>query len=328
LLEDKLAASQVERETKLADIEAKYRLRVELELINLQVIVQPKILLPVRAGNRTATVERTVAWNPLLHRIEPLPCDVCGRSATRLMVCSSGHLAHEDCLQAEQCVDCKRVYCQLCGDRMARCVVCDRPVCVASLNRCSVCQRATCREHVGLCHAADGEPARLPPPAPPKPAPPLPVGEAEEKPAHPPSPPRSKEKRKTARVTRRPVKKPSSIPTPYKIEVYAEPDVPVVNAFVLAKGKKQFAVRSWKLTDDGLLVTCRCEKWYRCPADGMVLEPVDPAGIEVQIEEQIEALRREYGVAARRVFRYAFVRSEMRQVTRVVLRGEWKKERP
>ena len=98
----------------------------------------------------------------------------------------------------------------------------------------------------------------------------------------------------------------------------------MVNAFVLAKGKKQFAVRSWELTDEGIVVTCRCEKWYRCPVDGMVLAPEDTSGIEAQIEAEIEDLRWEYGVPTRRVFRYALVRSEMRQVTRVVLRGKWK----
>jgi len=341
-LEDKRAAAQAEREAKLADVEAKYRLRVELELINLQVIVQPKILLPVRIKNRTATTERTVAWDPLLHHIEPLACDVCGRPATRLMLCSSGHLAHEDCLLSEQCVDCKRVYCRLCADLMSRCVVCDRPVCMHSLNHCSTCGRATCREHVGLCHAADGQPAQLPLPEPPKPAPPPPPVEKKvEEPAPPPSvtsPPmggmagesretRRKTTTRAARRARRPVRKQPRVPTPYKIEVYAEPHVPVVNGFVLTKGKKQVAVRSWELTDEGIVVTCRCEKWYRCPVDGTVLEPADVSGIEAQIEAQVEHLRQEYGISARRVFRYAVVRGASRQVPRLVLRGEWREER-
>jgi hypothetical protein len=327
-LEDKLAAAQAEREAKLADVEAKYRLRVELELVNLQVIAQPKILLPVRVGNRTAQVERVVTWDPLLHRIEPLACDVCGRFATRLMVCSGGHLAHEDCLLGERCVDCKRVYCRLCADQMSRCVVCDRPVCVHSLNRCGVCGRATCREHVGLCHAADGQPVQLPQP---EPAPPA-VEEVEEKPVPSPASSQVEEKKHKAggparQAVRSPVKKSSVGPTPYKIEVYAEPGVPVVNAFVLAKGKKQFAVRSWELTNEGIVVTCQCEKWYHCPVDGKVLEPAEPAAIEAQIEAQIEELRREYGVSARRVFRHVFVGGALRQVTRVALRGAWKSER-
>lgn len=339
-MEDKLVTAQGEREAKLADVEAKYRLRVELELVNLQVIVQPKVLLPVRIGNRTAKVERSIVWDPLLHRVEPLACDVCGRAATRLVLCSGGHLAHEDCLLPEQCVDCKRVYCRLCADQMGRCVVCDRPVCVHSLNRCSVCGRATCREHVGLCHAADGEPAHLSPePVPPlpveieiEPEPTLPpVEKVEKKPLSPPSPKSKKRKRKATvsakQTPRRSVRKPPGMPTPYKIEVYVDPRAPEVDAFVLTKGKKQVAVRSWELTDDGIQVTCRCEKWYRCLANGTILDPADASGIEAQIEAQIEDLRREYGISARRVFRYAIVRGASRQVPRVVLRGEWRKER-
>jgi hypothetical protein len=156
--------------------------------------------------------------------------------------------------------------------------------------------------------------------------------EAKATPAAPPvSPqPRKKKRKADARATRRTGRravKPPSMPTPYKIEVYVDPQSPVVEGLVLTKGKKQFAVRSWELTDEGIVVTCRCEKWYRCPVDGTVLEPADASGIEAQIEAQIEELRQEYGISARRVFRYAIVRGASRQVTRVVLRGEWRRER-
>ena len=331
-LEGKLAATQAEREDKLADVEAKYRLRVELELINLQVIAQPKILVPVRIENRSARVERPVVWDPLLHRIEPLACDVCGRSATRLTLCSGGHLAHEDCLSPEQCSDCTRVYCRLCSDQMGRCDVCHRPICLHSLNHCSVCQRATCHEHVRLCHAADGQPAQLPLPEPPAPSPQLPpVEDLKEKTAPTPAP---SQQRETKRHERRPATRQARRATrnrpratTYKIEVYIDPGVPEVNAFVLTKGNKQIAVRSWKRTDDGIVVVCHCEKRYQCPARGMVLEAADDSKIEAQIEAQIEDLRQEYGASARRVSRYAVVSGAMRQVPRVVLRGEWREKR-
>lgn len=89
------------------------------------------------------------------------------------------------------------------------------------------------------------------------------------------------------------------------------------------KGNKQIAVRSWELTDDGIVVTCQCEKWYRCPVDGTVLEPAAPSGIETQIED----LRREYSISARRVLRIAMAHGAPRQVSRVVLRGKWTQER-
>ena len=330
-LEDKLAATQAEREAKLADVEAKYRPRVELELINLQFIHQPKVLLPVHVGTRSTTVERTVVWDPLLRRIEPLACDVCGQSATRLMLCSGGHLAHKHCLLPEQCVDCKRVYCRLCTDQMSRCAVCERPVCVPSLNRCAECGQATCREHVGLCHASAGLPARpsLTPASEPAEdeasahvAVPLQAAQpgVKERPAL----SKSKGKARQADKPTRPIKRVPAKITPSKIEVYVEPGEPVVNAFVLTKGAKQLAARSWKLTSGVIVVSCLCELGYACPVDGRTLEPADPAGIEAQIKEQIDHLRRDYGIPTRRVLYYAFVRGVPKQVQRLTLPGEWK----
>lgn len=333
-LEDKLAATQAEREAKLADVEAEYRPRVELELVNVQFIHQPKVLLAVHVGNRSTVVERTVVWDPLLHRIEPLACDVCGRSATRLLLCSGGHLAHEQCLVPEQCVDCKRVYCRLCSGQMSHCAVCERPVCVPSLNRCAECGRATCREHVGLCHAAAGLPARpspTPAPEPPK------KEEAPARMANPPpaAQPAAKERsigskgqvRQTIPApakSQRPIGRVPVKVTPSKIEVYIESEEPVINAFVLTKGAKQLAVRSWKLTGEAIVVSCLCELGYACPVHGRRLEPADPAGIEAQIKEQIEQLRRDYSIPARRVLYYALVRGVPQQVQRLTLPGEWK----
>ena len=328
-LESKLAATQADRQDKLADAEAKYRLRVELELINLQVIGQPKILLPVCIEHRSVRAVRTVVWDPLLHRIEPLACDVCGQPATRLTLCSSGHLAHEGCLSSQQCVDCKRVYCRLCSDQISECAVCHRPVCQHSLNRCSACQRDTCREHVSMCHAADGEPAQLPLLETPDPSPQPPsVREATEKPTTTPAPSQG---RKPKRKGRRPATQQSrrttgSAPRPanYRIEVYVELEVPQVNAFVMTRERAQIAVRSWTRTDDGIAVECRCEKRYRCPADARVLEVTEETNIEALHEAEIEELRREYGVSARRLTRYAVVSGEWRQVPRIALRDEWR----
>lgn len=338
-LEDKLAAAGAEREAKLADVEAKYRPRVELELTNLQFIHQPKVLLPVHIGTRSTTVERIVVWDPILHRIEPLACDVCGQSATRLMLCSGGHLAHEHCLLPEQCVDCKRLYCRRCAGQVSHCAVCQRPVCVPSLNRCGECGRATCREHAGLCHAAAGLPARPSPAPAPEPlkeeapartAIPSPVAQAapKERPASPQGKGKARQAGKPVPPRRqRPVAPAPVKVTPSKIDVYVEPGEPVVNALVLTKGAKQLAVRSWKWTDGAIAVTCLCELGYACPVNGRTLEPDDAAGIEAQIRAQIEDLRQDYGIPTRRVIYHAFVRGVPQQVSRLTLTGDWKTKR-
>jgi hypothetical protein len=341
-LEDKLVAVQAEREAKLADAEAKYRLRVELELINLLVIAQPRLVLPMNVVNRTATVTRTVVWNPLLHRIEPLTCDVCGRASSRLFLCTGGHLAHEECL-LPQCVDCKRVYCRLCTDQMKACVVCDRPVCASSLNRCPTCGRGTCREHMGLCHAAEGEPARIlptvPPPEPrPEPAeepepekvkapPKLPVEKKSKKKPKPPTPPTSRrpagakarnaERRKGGRRGR-------ATATGQKIAVYTYATEPVITAFVIASRGRELTRRTWELVEDGIAVWCRCEKGPFCQMDQTVFEPGTAAEIEAQLQDEIEALRREYQVPGKRVNFYYVLHDAPRSERRLLLRGQWK----
>jgi hypothetical protein len=334
-LDAKLVAVQAEREAKLADAEAKYRLRVELELINLLVIAQPRLVLPMKIENRTASVTRPVVWNPLLHRIEPLTCDVCGRASFRLFLCTGGHLAHEECLLPQQCVDCKRVYCRLCTDQMEACVVCDRPVCASSLNRCLTCGRGTCREHVGLCHAAEGEPARLrmeaeepaapaePEPEPEKveapPAPPVEPKPEKKKPPPPPARRRAAEAKRTPPIRQ-------AVATGQKIEVYTYATEPVVNAFVIASGGRELARRTWELAEDGIAVWCRCEKGSFCRANQTVVEPETADEIEAQLRDEIEALRQEYQVPGKRINFYYVLYDAPRPERRLLLRGLWKDE--
>lgn len=150
-LKEKLAFARLERERKLADVEAKYRLRINLELINTVLISQPKIALRARVENRYASAQPTFFWDPLLHRVEPPLCQVCGRPAPRVYLCANGHLADEDCIL--RCAFCKRVFCTLCKDDVGVCAVCGKPLCVHSQIRCPVCGQVTCQEHIGQCHA-------------------------------------------------------------------------------------------------------------------------------------------------------------------------------
>ncbi len=331
-VESKLDAARVERQAKLADVEAKYKLRVELALVNLLVVEQPKVVRVVQIENRTTTVTRTVVWDPLLHRIEPLVCDTCGQPSTRLFLCNGGHLAHEDCL-LPQCVDCKRAFCKLCENQLSACVVCDRPVCVPSLNRCGECGRGTCREHVGLCHTAEGQPAKIVAQAakeevaPPEPSPPPALVQEPEKPRLS-SLKRKKMEREAAaraRLAQSPFEGYQPAATGYKIEVRVDAHEPVVMAGVLTAGNKPIAVRTWELVEDGILVRCQCEK-LSCPADETVFEPEDAATIEGQIEYYLDLFRQEYRVPAGRVTFFSHIRDTLRPMRYFTLRGAWKDE--
>ncbi|MFZ5918480.1 MAG: hypothetical protein ACOYZ7_16210 [Chloroflexota bacterium] len=331
VLETKLAALETERTAKMADVEAKYHLRVEMNLINLLVISQPKVLLAVQIGDRHTQIERTLFWDPLMHRLEPLVCDVCGQPGERLLLCAGGHLAHEECVAGEQCVDCKRLYCHLCADQVTHCVVCQRPVCQRSLNRCPECGRGTCREHVGLCHAADGEPMRL---GKPQSTPPVEPSPAQEPATPPPSPPGkervSSAKRQAAERARRQrqeqIQRARPEVTGQRVEVYIHPEQPVVEAIVYGGGQKEIAVRTWQLDNAGIGVWCRCEKERRCQVDGRLLEPARAAGIIDQIKSLVEELAQEYGISNRRIEWHAVSRGEMRRQPGPLLWGDWKNE--
>jgi hypothetical protein len=322
-LESKLAALHTERQAKLADAEEKYRLRVELELINLAVIAQPKLELDIVISKRTATTRRTVLWDPLLHVLEPFICDVCGQPGNPLWLCEHGHLAHADCL-SPQCLDCKRTFCRLCAEQMHQCVVCNGAVCVHSLVKCKQCGRETCQKHATLCHAADGQLQRLeaglpaPPVSPPPnrlPAPadqPIPQPKADKpgKPTRPVTPPSKKAKSGTISPVR-------------SMKVEIDITQPVVTAFVNHKGK-QIAARWWELAEAGIQVGCQCEKGWSCPDHGKVLRPLGPEEIQGQIIQQIRRFAQEYQVAQVKTKFFHLVAHTIIPLHRFGLGEKWK----
>ncbi len=139
-LEEKLQAVAIERAHKMADLAERYTVGVELALLNVLVIQQPKLALAMTVENRSTQTTAYAVWDPLLHRLELLPCAVCGQPMSRLVLCHNGHLAHESCL-SPACVDCKRLFCQLCAAEMGECVVCHQALCRHSQITCPTCRR-------------------------------------------------------------------------------------------------------------------------------------------------------------------------------------------
>jgi hypothetical protein len=326
-LEDKLTAVAAERATKLADVAERYQVRLDLTLLNLLVIVQPKLVLPVSVETRTTKVRTYAVWDPLLHRLEPLVCTVCGEPSERTFLCHHGHFAHPACL-APACVECKRAFCLQCADAMGSCAVCQQPLCRYSRLACRQCGRGTCQEHTGLCHAHAGQPAALqtpqpapetpdaaplvPPPAP-KPIPKL----------APKTPPRPAPRRQATRPRSSPPV-PLGIPKPQRLEVIIERDLAAVAAYVLASRERQVAVRAWELRDEGIAVFCQCEKGRTCPANHLVLRPANAAGIEKQLLVAIDELRQEYGVPSKKMSFNQRAAGHVVPQRRFTLQGDWK----
>ncbi|MFQ5433606.1 MAG: hypothetical protein ACE5FD_01905 [Anaerolineae bacterium] len=304
-LTDKLETVQTERKHKLADIAERYQVQLNLTLLNLKVIQQPKLIMPVRIENRATKISAYAVWDPLQHRLEPLACQVCGLPIQRAYLCHNGHLAHQGCL-APSCIDCKRVFCQQCADDVGECEVCHEPLCTHSRISCNDCGRGTCQAHKGMCHADDGRPVDLAtlvaatltalpePEPPPKPKPtPKPKSPRRTKQT------RTRAARKTKTAPTRP-KMPKGVPRPQRIEVVIYPDAIV--AFALASRERQVARRVWSLEpDEGIVRTCDCEKKDRCQADRMVIRPFDQQPIRTQLLQEIASFREEYGIPAKKV---------------------------
>ena len=330
-LEDKLTAVAAERTAKLADVAERYQVRLDLTLLNLMVIVQPKLVLPINLANRTTTVQTYAVWDPLLHRLEPLVCRVCGESSPRTFLCHHGHLAHPECL-APSCVDCKRAFCLQCADAVGSCAVCQQPLCRYSRLECKHCSRATCQAHTGLCHAKAGEPAALgvPEPAPVAPAapspspPPPPAVEPAPKPTAAKPPGRATPQRAAQPRVRSPL--PLGIPKPQRIEVIIEREPAVVVAYVLASRDRQVATRMWELHADGIAVSCQCEKGRGCHENNTVLEPAQVADIDQQVLFAIGKLSWEYGISVEKLRINRRVAGRLAPQQRFVLQGDWKDE--
>ncbi|MBK8984933.1 MAG: hypothetical protein IPM39_02450 [Chloroflexi bacterium] len=322
-LQDKLTAVQTERAHKLADLDERYQIRINLTLLNLLIIQQAKLSQPTQIANRTTSIGAHAVWDPLRRQLEPLHCHVCGQPGQRVYLCHNGHLAHENCL-APACIDCKRVFCQDCADEVGVCDVCQQPLCQHSRILCPDCGRYTCQSHRGLCHADNGRPLNpaaktAPPVKEPALPPPRPQSRAKT------PPPKTKPAPKAAPKPTRPVK---GGPKPLLMEVVLHHNA--VTAFMLGKREREIAVRTWKLTpgEGGILRNCECEKGEACPASGVVIRPFELQYIEKQIRDELLAFAEEYDLPPQKIAynRLSSLTREPYRVAKYDLFGLWKNE--
>ncbi|HFC11482.1 MAG TPA: hypothetical protein ENJ56_01465 [Anaerolineae bacterium] len=298
---EKLALTAAERQHKLADAAARYQVHINLTLINSLLIQQPKLALPLHLHNRHTQRDVVAVYDPLLHRVEPLLCAVCGKTGQRLQLCHNGHLAHADCL-APACTDCKRVYCQLCSDQLGSCAVCDEPLCKISALTCPQCGRKTCQAHRNLCHANNGAPADLT--AVPPPVEPVTTPKVTAKPPPRPKPrprPKSPSRKKPRRSAEPRLVWPKGVPKPQRIEVVVDPHR--ITAFLLASRERTIASRVWELSaDTAINRSCECEKGDQCEANGYILRPAyGVEGLLRQMKAEIEAFRKEYRISSKKI---------------------------
>lgn len=326
-LEAKLAAIANERQSKLEDVEQKYHTHIQLELLNLAVIAQPKVDLNVEIRKRTVAVKRRITWDPLRHVVEGLVCDVCGLPSHSILLCENGHLAHAECL-APQCVECKRAFCQKCADDVQTCAVCERPVCIHSLKRCATCGRATCHEHVEMCHAIDGAPLHLVPvKAQPARQESAPKAETDDRVSAPAAEAgktarqKSPAKRETPKTRTSTLKFRPEVAGDY-LEVYSDPAQNNITAYVILK-KREITTREWSMTEEGIAVNCWCEK-PNCEERGIVYRPMDAERLTEQVVGFVEKYANEYGVPGKKIRFFHIRQGEVHGEVRLKLPASWK----
>ena len=158
-----------------------------------------------------------------------------------------------------------------------------------------------------LCHANEGQPVDLrsapppepePPPPPPKPAATKPTTPAKSKKAS----TKNKRSTKSKAVIKPRVKPrlPKGMPKPQRIEVVVDYDS--ITAYLLASRERELASRMWRLIpNEGIIITCWCEKGTNCPANNRVMRPANKANLAGQLLDEIDRFRREYGLSGKKV---------------------------
>lgn len=76
-LKEKLKINTLEKERKILDLEEKYKLKVNIKLLNVALIYQPKIRCKLEILDRGKSFYFNVFWNPVFKDIEPPFCMKC-----------------------------------------------------------------------------------------------------------------------------------------------------------------------------------------------------------------------------------------------------------
>lgn len=109
----RIAAIKREYQAKVADLERKYALMVEFDLISVLRLIMPvyrfSLLIMRRKGKRNFHLD----YNPISKELEPLPCERCLSLSKPHLVCDDSlHLLCPVCMSP--CVSCAKTYCRAC----------------------------------------------------------------------------------------------------------------------------------------------------------------------------------------------------------------------
>jgi hypothetical protein len=110
--EARMRATELERGRKIADVRAKYAIKVEVEPISLLRINLPVMVVTAELRCRKLSREVFLVWNPLLKEFEASPCESCGTGVYAMQLCEEK--LHTLCRDCSECEGCQRNLCRRC----------------------------------------------------------------------------------------------------------------------------------------------------------------------------------------------------------------------
>jgi hypothetical protein len=110
--QSRAAATELDRNAKLEDLVRKYSLRVQVQPVSVLALRLPVREVVVRLIRKKEERTRTLHWNTVLKRLEPMLCEKCGRAAHPLHLCEKVHCLCQECWTT--CASCGRTYCRIC----------------------------------------------------------------------------------------------------------------------------------------------------------------------------------------------------------------------
>ncbi len=92
----------LEREERLrtAELRQKSTLRVEVRLLTVLLVQQPKVLVQTRVRDKRHAAALELVWDPLTAALEPAPCPACGRPTFAWSWTRQGRLVCPACAAA------------------------------------------------------------------------------------------------------------------------------------------------------------------------------------------------------------------------------------
>ena len=99
-VESRLAALEIERTGRLAELRNKYRLEAEVSLRSLLRLYLPRVVVGGKITGKSASAALALIWDPLEESGEPVRCAQCHRLTYELGVHRSGSVFCNGCLDA------------------------------------------------------------------------------------------------------------------------------------------------------------------------------------------------------------------------------------